>query len=110
PGGLGRKPLLEQRAVQAAEVRGRAQVAGRVEARARREAGELADQALPDVLADDERGSRRAMIGAGAVLRRAAPELAPQRDDDAIGDAAQLEVAPERADVRRRREEVVREA
>src|SRR3954467_12733054 len=92
--GVRAEPLLEQRAVDAAEVRGRLQVAVVVEAV--REARELADHLAAGAGADQERRPGRPGGGAGAaVLLAAAPELRPDERQDAVGEPASLEVALE---------------
>ncbi len=44
---------------------------------------------------DDHREAGGAVVGAAAVLARPAPELAPDVDEDAVGEAARLEVGLE---------------
>ncbi len=76
--GVVAEPLLQQRAVHAAEVAGRAQVVVGVEFG---QAGELADHLALRFGADHEGAAGGAVVGAGgAVLLRPAAELAPHLD------------------------------
>ena len=77
------EPLLEQRAVDAAEVRRVAKVVVLVE---HGQAGELADHLARHPRADQEARARRAVVRARAVLLRPAAELAPDVDDHAVVD------------------------
>src|SRR5436305_429981 len=90
--GVDPEPLLQERAVQRAEVARGTEVAGRVEDG---EAGVLADHLPLRTRPDDERAPGGAVVGARPVLLRPAPELRPQLDEDAIGEPARLEVALE---------------
>ena len=88
------EPLLEQRAVDAAEVGGVAQVVVVVE---RREPRELADHLAARLRSDHEARAGRAVVGARAVLVGPAAELAPHVHEHAVLEPARLEVALERA-------------
>src|SRR3954471_8011422 len=87
------EPVAEQRAVEAAEVARGAQVAVGVELR---EPRELADHRARGARADPQADAGRAVVGAGAVLLRPAPELRPHEREHAVGEPARLEVALER--------------
>ena len=93
--GVDAEPLLDDRAVEAAEVRGGAQVVVGVELA---EARELADHLAADLGADHERGAAGAVVGAGVVLLRAAAELRPDQGEHAVGEPARLEVGLEGGD------------
>ena len=75
------EPLLQQRAVDAAEVRGVAQVVVLVEEAS---PGKFADHLALRLRADQEAGAGRAVVGAGAVLLGPAPELAPHVHEHAV--------------------------
>src|SRR5215211_9069770 len=89
------EPLLEQRAVDLAEIGRRPQVAVAVEPVG--EAGELADHRSAGPRADQEGRAGRAVVGAVAAVLLAAPaELRPDEGEHPVGEAARLEVALER--------------
>ena len=105
--GVHAQPLLQQRAVDAAEVGGVPQVVVLVE---HRESGELADHLALRLRSDQEAGAGRAVVGAGSVLLGPAAELAPHVHEHAVLDAARLEVALERAQAVPDLEQVARQA
>ena len=90
--GVDAEPLLEQRAVERPEVRGRAQVAEVVELG---QAGEFAEHLGAYARTEQQPDPRRAVVGPGAVLLGPAAELRPHVDEDAIAQAAGVEVALE---------------
>ena len=96
---VGAEPVFEQRRIQPAEVRCRAQVAVLVELRQPRV---LPDQRAAGAGADEEADAGSTVVGAvRAVLLRAASELRPDVDEHAVGEAARLDVALEGQEARR---------
>src|SRR5438046_10271621 len=80
--GIQLQPLLENRRVDAAEVRTRVQVA--LNQLLRLEGGILAVVTAFDLLTEDEGWPRRTVVRPRAVVVHAAPELREQQDDDIV--------------------------
>ena len=93
PGGVDAEPLLQQRAVDGAEVGGVRRLSSSSSVARPGNSPTMLPVACVPI---SEREAGGAVVGAAAVLLRPAAELAPHVDQHAVGEAARLEVALER--------------
>src|SRR6266478_1406584 len=91
--GIQLQPLLENRRVNAAEVRARVQVA--LNQLLGLEGGIFAEVTPFDLVTEDESGPRRTVVGPRAVVVDAAAELREQQDDDVVGVVVLTQVSHE---------------